>query len=368
MRTLVISDLHLGNRGGHDVLRRTAARDRLLEAIDGIDRLVLLGDTVELMTRHPERSMAVAEPVIRALGRRLGAAREVILMPGNHDAPLVRRWVLAQGARLRLSGDVPATASPALECLVDWLSPARTRVSYPGVWLDDGIWATHGHYLDRHLVPESAVGWLRPADRTWPRPAGGTDRATAAHPIDYETRRRRRRRGHHEPFPKRLARRPVGTVLETVAGLLRGALLPQVLHLLMDAGLARVTAGLLDAQMRHAGVPAMARVVERLGINADVVLFGHVHRRGPIDGERWPAENGTRYINTGSWLYEPLLVDGAAPPHGYWPGGAVLLDGARPPQSVGLLDAVEARQLSPPAPTRTAATSAAGAESAPTAA
>lgn len=153
MRTLVISDLHLGNRAENDVLRRPAARERLLDAVAGIDRLVLLGDTVELMNRRPERSMATAEPVLRALGRQLGAEREAIVVPGNHDAPLAHRWALAQGPGLGISADVAPTASPALERLVDWLGPARTRVAYPGVWLGDGIWATHGHYLDRHLVP-----------------------------------------------------------------------------------------------------------------------------------------------------------------------------------------------------------------------
>lgn len=353
MRTLVISDLHLGNRAGNDVLRRAAACERLLDAVAGIDRLVLLGDTVELMHRRAEPSMAVAEPVLRALGRRLGAEREVIVVPGNHDAPLARRWALAQGPGLGLSADVSPTASPALERLVDWLRPARTRVAYPGVWLGDGIWATHGHYLDRHLIPESAVGLLRLGARR--------DRGARADPFEYERRRQLRRRRRGGTLGERLAARPVGTVLEAAAGLLRGALLPQALRLLKQTGLTPVAAGLLDTQMRYAGVPAMARVVERLGIEADVVLFGHVHRRGPIDGERWTAENGTRLMNTGSWLYEPLLVDGARPPHGYWPGGGVLLDTtapAQPPRSVGLLDDVGAARLRPAGPTAAGAGSA----------
>jgi UDP-2,3-diacylglucosamine pyrophosphatase LpxH len=339
VRTLVISDLHLGNRGGHDVLRTAHVRERLLDATEGVERVVLLGDTIELMSRRPERAMAAAEPVMRALGHRLGPEREVILVPGNHDALLTRRWALAQGPRLTPSGDVDPAASPALERLLSWLRPARTRVSYPGVWLGDGIWATHGHYLDKHLIPESAVGIRRLGVRR--------NRSAGGQPIDYE-RRRQRRPHQRDPLPERLARRPVSTVLDAVASLLRGAILPQALEFLMNSGLARVTATLLDAQMRHAGVPAMARVVERLGIEADFVLFGHVHRRGPIDGERWPADNGTRYINTGSWLYEPLLVDRATPPHGYWPGGAVLLEDGREPRSLGLLDDVGAAELRPP--------------------
>ncbi len=66
VRTLVISDLHLGNRGGNDVLRRPAALAALLEALADIDRLVLLGDLAELMTRHPRRRWP---PPSRCCGR-----------------------------------------------------------------------------------------------------------------------------------------------------------------------------------------------------------------------------------------------------------------------------------------------------------
>ena len=37
-----------------------------------------------------------------------------------------------------------------LGALVAALSPARVRVAYPGVWLRDDVYATHGHYGDRH--------------------------------------------------------------------------------------------------------------------------------------------------------------------------------------------------------------------------
>ena len=49
--------------------------------------------------------------------------------------------------------------------------------------------------------------------------------------------------------------------------------------------------------------------------------------------------------NTGSWLYEPLFVHGAGPPHPYWPGGAVILEDGTPPRTVGLLDGVSREQL-----------------------
>lgn len=344
MRTLVISDLHLGNRGRRDVLRLAPVRARLLEAIDDADRLVLLGDTVELMTRRPDRSMAIAEPVLRAIGRQVGSGREVILLPGNHDAPLVHRWALTQGARLTVDSPVPADASPALERLVSWLAPAPVRVRYPGVWLDPGVWATHGHYLDRHLIPQSAVGLHR-----------GRLRDPPHRPIDYDNarrlhrqRRRRRRRGRDRP-EQPLARR----LAWSAANLVRAAATPAAVglpQLLLHGGLSQVTARAVDTQMRHATIPAMADVARCLGVEADWLLFGHVHRRGPIGDEHWPAAGDTRLLNTGSWLYEPLLVDRARPPHGYWPGGAVVLEAGRSPRSVGLLDELDADALRPRGP------------------
>ena len=59
-RTLVISDLHLGGRLDRDVLRRPEALDALLEALDGVERLVLLGDVVELLERRPRDALAEA--------------------------------------------------------------------------------------------------------------------------------------------------------------------------------------------------------------------------------------------------------------------------------------------------------------------
>ena len=82
-------------------------------------------------------------------------------MPGNHDAPLIRAWVRAQGAGAGVDAAVPPTP------------PARWRWSSRG-WRrrgcacttracgwPSGVFATHGHYLDHHLLPESAFGVLR---------------------------------------------------------------------------------------------------------------------------------------------------------------------------------------------------------------
>jgi UDP-2,3-diacylglucosamine pyrophosphatase LpxH len=359
VRTLIVSDLHLGNRLGHDVLRRPGPRSTLLEALGDIDRLVLLGDTMELMSRHPWRAATAAEPVLRAIGRELGGEREIILVPGNHDQPLVRAWALSQGASLQPDTTVDPAVTPALGRVVSWLAPARVRVHYPGVWVADGVWATHGHYLDKHLLPESAFG----VPRGWaptlaafglPRGRPRARRLAGAEPVvgagAYELGRRRGRRSR-EPLVSRLMARPGATLLEAAGGVLRAATVPAVPRLMMDVRLAPVTAWLIDLQMRHASVPAIGRVAQRIGVQADWIVFGHVHRRGPLPGEQWAAApGGARMLNTGSWLYEPLLVDRATPPHPYWPGGAVLLEPGRDPRSIGLLDDLSAGELTAPPP------------------
>jgi UDP-2,3-diacylglucosamine pyrophosphatase LpxH len=329
VRTLVISDLHLGGRLQHGVLTRPEPLRRLLGAIDDIERLVLLGDTVELMEGRQQQAMEVAEPVLRAIGARLGPDRQVIVVPGNHDAPLVRSWVRTHGAELRSDTPIAPAATPTLFRLTSWLTPARVRVRYPGVWLAENVWATHGHYLDRHLLPESAYGMTRGLLGRLPR------RGAVA--LDYELARR--------PSLGRAIRfmpRPFAALLDDAAELARASTMPRVQRRLLHRRIAPLTAMLLGAQMQRASIPALARVVHRLGIDADWVVFGHVHRLGPLptdDPAAWQGPGGRPgIVNSGSWLYEPLLVHDATPPHPYWPGGAVLLEPGEDPRAIGLLD------------------------------
>jgi UDP-2,3-diacylglucosamine pyrophosphatase LpxH len=339
VRTLVVSDLHLGARLHRDVLRRREALDALLGALDGVERLVLLGDVVELLEGRPARALALAEPVLRALGAQLGGGAEVVVVPGNHDADLVRDWLHARAEPRAVDARIPLDATPILAAVASWLAPARVEVRYPGVWLTERVWATHGHYLDRHLMPESAYGVARGLLGRLPR--------NGATPVDYEeaggpslTRL--------EALLTRPRPRPRAAALEDVAEIVRAATMPagpRPLH-----RVAPLTARLLGAQMRRASIPALARVVHRLGVEADVVIFGHVHRRGPLLGDdtrRWRGPGGRpRIANTGSWVYEPLLLHRARPPHPYWPGGAIVLDdGGSEPRAIGLLDHLSGAEL-----------------------
>jgi hypothetical protein len=338
--TLVVSDLHLGTRLRHDVLSHPEPLERLLVALERFDRLVLLGDIVELLEQRARRALEAAEPVLRAIGAALGADREVILVPGNHDRSLVQPWIARAGSGLAPDSRVPSDATPALSRLAGWLAPARVRVHYPGVWLSPGVWATHGHYLDRHLLPESAVGVTRGLLGRRPQ--------TDAVPVDYELAGEPAL-ARAEAAVMRVLPRPLAALVEDAAELARASTMPMAPRRLLRPRLAPVNAWLLGLQMRRASVPALLHVVSRLGVEADWVLFGHVHRLGPLAGDleaQWRSPQGRPQVaNAGSWVYEPLLVHDATPPHPYWPGGALVLDEGAEPRAVGLLDEVPARAL-----------------------
>jgi len=343
MRTLVVSDFHLGARLRRDVLRREPALAALLDALEGVDRLVLLGDVVELLEHRPARAMEVAEPVLRAIGARLGRGAEVIVVPGNHDHDLVEPWLRAHGVPATVDAELPHDASAFLAGVCSWLGPADVRVRYPGVRLAGGIFATHGHYLDRHLLPENAFGIARGLLGRLPR--------HGAAPLDYE------RAGgpsltRLEALLTRWLPRPLAGLVDDLAELLRAATMPRVTRVprgLLSRRLSPLTVRLLGAQMRRAAVPALGRVVHRLGVEADWVLFGHVHRCGPLPGDDpadWLGPGGSpRIVNSGSWVYEAPLVHHAAPPHPYWPGGAILLEDGAEPRVLGLLDHLDAAAL-----------------------
>jgi UDP-2,3-diacylglucosamine pyrophosphatase LpxH len=338
VRTLVLSDLHLGTRLRRDVLRSPEALEALLTSLDGADRLVLLGDVVELLEGDSRRVTEVAEPILRTIGARLGSGREVIVVPGNHDAVLVRPWLTARRGDVAVDERIPGDATPWLARVVSWLEPAQVRVHYPGVWLSERVWATHGHYLDRHLLPESAFGAARGLLGRLPR-----DGAT---PADYEAGPSLTRL---EAMLTRWLPRPLAAGFDDLAELLRAATMPGVQRRPLGHHIAPLTAMLLGAQMRRASMPALARVVHRLGVEAEWVIFGHVHRCGPLavdDPARWRGPGGRPWMaNSGSWVYEPLLVHGARPPHPYWPGGAIRIDGEGEPRAIGLLDHLDAAAL-----------------------
>jgi hypothetical protein len=207
---------------------------------------------------------------------------------------------------------VPHDASPELTRVLGWFGPAQVEVRYPGVWLSDRTWATHGHYLNDYLRPVSSTGLLRPGRRRAPVPP--------------------RTPGSYEYLPESPAQPHM-----------RDGLPPQRLHdHLIPPVLAPLLARVHARQMLNHSLPAMATAATALGVEAEFVIFGHVHRRGALGADpesAWIGRDGRqRLFNTGSWRYEPVVCHGAQPPHPYWPGGAVIIEDDGAPRSVGLLD------------------------------
>jgi hypothetical protein len=361
VRTLVVSDLHLGARTGVDVLRRPAALDALLERLDGAGRLVLLGDVLELRHGPVRDALAAAEPVLRAIGARLGDG-EVVLLAGNHDHGLVAPWLERRGRAgrpppLGLEERAGPCASEATEAIARALGPASLDVAYPGVWLSGDVYATHGHYLDRHLTMPTVE---RLAAGAMARVLGART-AAAASPDDYElvlapmyalleavaARTEDGRGAGHTDVSTRAWRALATEGARPLRGRLLAAALSVGVIAVNRAGVGPVRADLTTTELRRAGLRAMRDVAGRLGIAARHVIFGHTHRAGPFPGDDpadWELPGGGRLLNTGSWVYERVHVGrGRGGP--YWPGGAVEIVDGEPPRHVRLLAHVDAARL-----------------------
>jgi Calcineurin-like phosphoesterase superfamily domain len=164
LRTLVVSDLHLGSAGRVDLLRKPELREALIEEMRGADRVVLAGDLLELRHGPRREALAAARPFFEELGRAIGAppAREVVVVAGNHDHALIEPWLQRRG-ELPAPGPLgaeqlievtqsPAAPSAMVAQLAEWAAPARVSAAYPGLWVRDDVYVTHGHYLDCHLT------------------------------------------------------------------------------------------------------------------------------------------------------------------------------------------------------------------------
>ena len=90
MRTLLISDLHLGSRTGSDVLRRSELRAPLLAEAARADRVVLLGDVLELRHGPPREALAAARGFFEELGGAL-RGRELVVVAAITTTPCSSR-------------------------------------------------------------------------------------------------------------------------------------------------------------------------------------------------------------------------------------------------------------------------------------
>jgi hypothetical protein len=352
MRSLVVSDLHLGGRTGVDVLRDAGARAPLLAEVARADRLVLLGDTLELRHGPAREALAGAQEALEDIGRALRPGTEVVLVPGNHDHALAGPWLDARRRPLGLETRVkPSTASPIARRVAAWLGAggADVTLAYPGLWIRDDVYALHGHYLDPHgTVPtfeRLAAGVMSRLVGAVPDPAAAEDYERVLAPLYAWTNSAAQRTaagglgagagkaGKAYELLQGDGHRPVRARLLT-------AIFPLGIRGLNLLGVGPVSGDLTGEALRRNALQAIGEVVGRLGVEAEHVIFGHSHRTGPLpfdDVTEWRTESGAWLHNSGSWVREPAFTsaDGASSP--YWPGGAILVEDRGAPQLLRLL-------------------------------
>jgi hypothetical protein len=337
VRTLVVSDLHLGAGQGRAALEDPELVRVLADAISRVDRLVLLGDVVELRQGPLKDALAAASRVLPELVAPLEPGREVILLLGNHDHQLqVHSEALSQ---------------------VEWMLSqhgAKVRFEYPGVWLRDDVYAHHGHYLDRHtttpafervaagvmarflklpLSEMSAVNdyerllapiyaWMFAVSQTSQREIDAADGGGSARAL-------------------KLIRESRGPQWVAVQAALR--------TLLGTASIARLgpfSSDLSGPMLRRSSLLAYGEVLSVLGLNPTYSIFGHTHRAGPLPGDdpsEWVTKSGVQLINTGCWVNESAAFISEEPATDpYRRGFAVELGESGPPRLVNLLDVTPA--------------------------
>jgi hypothetical protein len=383
VRSLIVSDLHLGSGTRSDLLRRPELRASLLAAATDVDRLVLLGDVIELRHGPPGEAMLGARAFFEAIGKALPDL-ELVLVAGNHDHALIEPWLARRAEEphiepLGLSHVMSAhEASPGYERIARWSEPAAVRVAYPGLWVRGDVYATHGHYLDCHLTvptlerlsmaamarvlrmtPDSlrsvsgyesvgapAFAWRDAVARTartgsalnglatvgaW-RALGGVGPPDGA--VAEGASAHRWRSG----LASRLRKRAL------VAGF------PLAVAALNRAGLGPLRAEISPTELRRAGLAAMGEVAARLGLGDAHVVFGHTHRPGPLLGDapdEWLGRAGARLVNTGNWTYASVFLDSGAGRSPYWPGTAVLVEDSGAPAVLSLLADRSRAQIKP---------------------
>jgi hypothetical protein len=342
---------------GSDVLRHRESRAVLLEALRDVDRLVLLGDVLELRHGPPRYAMAAARPFFEDLGRVL-AGREIVISAGNHDHLLVESWLAERelhepeplGPEQRL---LPAEASPMLARIAQWASPAHVSVAYPGLWLRPDVYATHGHYLDCHLtVPTLERLSVGAMSRILGRPVAdfsGVDDYEAVGGPMFAWRnvvaRESRSGGALNRVDTVRAWRALGgsganggrgarSRTRKLRKLALAGAFPLAVAGLNRAGLGPLRTDISTDELRRAGLRAMGEVADRLGLGDAYVIFGHTHRAGPLGGDptsEWRGRGGARLVNSGCWTYDLVFLSNTPGESPYWPGSCVIVDDHGPP-------------------------------------
>jgi UDP-2,3-diacylglucosamine pyrophosphatase LpxH len=355
MRTAIVSDLHLGSAHGEDVLRDPAIRRVLLDELESADRIVLLGDVLELRESSLAKVLGVSRPFFEELGGAM-KGRQILLVPGNHDhrlaESLLEQIAISEQPTLSLEHRSPPSGETSAR-IAGWLGKAELSIAYPGLWLRDDVYATHGHYMDCHMsLPRAecvaAAALMRPGNHP-PDPAVPGDYERILRPIYGFTfglaqsslrasASRPSERAWRSLTGSNHANGRTGRARRVAARAAIGAGIPAAIWTLNRMLHANFAADLSAAAITRSGVEAASEMARRLRIDATHVISGHTHRGGPREGEaEWALPGGGQLHNTGSWVFASVFHRPGTPPGPYWPGTVTWVEDEGPPRRVQLL-------------------------------
>jgi predicted phosphodiesterase len=339
LRSLVISDLHLGTASGADLLRYPEHRRPLIERLHDIDRLVILGDGIELREIPARTAAQHIRPLLEEASAHVG---EVVMVPGNHDYALINGWIETrlqqeQPPTLSLTERIePKDAGPVAEHLAGY---ANLTIAYPGIRLRDDVFATHGHYADLHTrVPtfeRLAVGAMMRYVAPLPERATPEDYEVCLAPLYawMHALAQRARPGAVHAGQGASARTWVRLAESGPRALLLKGGCTGAVAFLNRIGIGPVQRDVSGPALRVAYLDAINEVKRRLGIDAEHLIWGHSHRPGPLprdDPREWAG-----IVNSGSWVLQRHFLKEPGSP--YRPGTAVLVEESGPPQVIRLV-------------------------------
>ena len=321
----------------------TEALDALLRRWTGTERLVLLGDVVELAEGRPRRGHGGRRS--RSCG---GSARGSAAAARSSSCPATttptscaRGSARARDAArrsTRRSRTTPRRCSPAWRH--GWPRPPCASAT-PASGCRGGCGrrtaTTWTATCSRRPPTASRAGRWAACRATTPRPA--TTNAPAG---------RRSRAWRRSPPAGSPARWPSWP--DDLAELLRAATMPGIPRRLVSRRTSpprpRGCSGRRCAARACRRSRASSTGSRSTPTGSCSATSTAPARSRATTSRRWSGPVGRpRIVNCGSWVYEPLLVHHATPPHPYWPGGAVLLEDGDGPRVVGLLDHLDASRL-----------------------
>jgi hypothetical protein len=319
---------------------------------------VLLGDVLELRHGPLPNVLTLALPVLNEIADALPSGAEVVIVGGNHDHRLLAPWLERRARRV-------AAGALGLETQVDWredeplatiagaFSRVAVRAAYPGVWLRDDVYAMHGHYGDRHttvpMLERLAAGFTA---RVAGEPPQGPRRAEDYERVLAPTYAWIDALAQYGGVALRGSSQSPSTRAWTVLsrggarrarGLAYATGFRTAVALMNRGGIGPLRAEISGVALRRAGLAAAGEVVQRLGIDARHVIFGHTHRAGPLAGDdaaEWLSRGGVRLLNSGSWLLDRSFLGDSPHTSPYRPGFVAIVEDQQPPRLANMLDGV----------------------------